>query len=46
MSLEKEAFEKFIQWKESLDVDIGDAQPDWGPWWDCFLAGYKAAKNA
>ena len=40
---EAAVFEEFWTWKQELETDIGEADEDWGPWWECFLAGYKAA---
>ncbi len=38
---EQAAFEEF--WDNWKDDSIGDHEDDWTPWWECFLAGYKAA---
>ena len=34
--------DKFDQWKEKLDEDLGTAPEDWGPWYKCFAAGFLA----
>ena len=39
---EKEILKKFNEWRDSINTDLGDDYEDWGPWWECFLAGYKA----
>jgi hypothetical protein len=39
------AFEKFTEWKNSQNAEIGETYEDWEPWWNCFLAGYKAAQE-
>lgn len=33
----------FWKWKE--DEGIGDDLGDYGPWWDCFWAGYMARED-
>ncbi len=35
----------FREWKESLDSDLGDDYDDWVLWYECFLAGYRAAQS-
>ena len=35
----------FWTWAETNGCD-SEYEEDWGPWWNCFLAGIKAAEAA
>ncbi len=36
------AWDAFTEWCEEASVNPGGHVDDWGPWWDCFAAGYNA----
>lgn len=45
MSLDDEILEAFWAWTDSQDSDFGDTYEDYGPWFECFAAGYKVGRD-